>query len=109
MSENKWTPGPWRYRPNEFDDWGVVKASDNFTICQCRRRATQEELSAHRASGTDPYEANARLVSASPAMAEALEELLACAKVRAGNVDPLFSEPIEKAEAALDLARGNSK
>lgn len=70
------TEGPWAYRPDEFDDWGVVKSPPrevgNYepplilrtVLAQMRddRRLDEETLSEHRRAGTDPWEANARLV-----------------------------------------------
>lgn len=72
----KITPGPWEYRPHEFDDWGVVKA-EKFTICQARdpRYMNEDILSQHRKAGTDPWEANARAIASLPALIEAAEPI----------------------------------
>lgn len=74
---DKWTPGPWSYRPELHDDWGTVRAG-NGLICRARDPNVwhESELAAHRENKTDPWEANARLISAAPDMAEALAELL---------------------------------
>lgn len=74
MSETpKFTPGPWTYRPNELDDWGVVK-SGKYVLCQVRDpRLSSDDISDHRNAGTDPYEANACLVAAGPELYAALE------------------------------------
>jgi hypothetical protein len=71
------TDGPWVYRPNKFDDWGFVRgpATDEFGltfICQVKdpARLDDDTLNAHRVSGTDPWEANARLVASAPDLAQ---------------------------------------
>jgi len=108
-----WTPGPWFYRPHELDDWGVVRSADGFVVTQARINCDFETQEAHRASGTDPAEANARLIASSPALAEALEGLLSANIIMLG---PKMSklewtdgaagyEAVRKAEAALRLAR----
>lgn len=68
------TPGPWAYRPDQYDDWGVVKSPperpDGFeydlrcVLAQFRdpKALDDETLSAHRAAKTDPWAANAQLV-----------------------------------------------
>ena len=82
----KFTPGPWAYRPHEHDDWGIVRApvteQGQFMggiICQARDPEALGEttLALHRAHGTDPWEANARLIAAAPGLVEALRKLLA--------------------------------
>jgi hypothetical protein len=78
------TPGPWHYRPNEHDDWGFVRASPDCPdlpggiICQARDPAALDEatLSEHRKAGTDPWEANARLIAAVPDLYDVVERLV---------------------------------
>ena len=67
------TSGPWTYRTGEYDDWGTVRAAPDKDgrsgiICQARDpyKLDQETLSQHRRTKTDPWEANARLISAAP-------------------------------------------
>jgi hypothetical protein len=93
------TPGPWEYRPHEFDDWGTVK-SGRFVICQARDRRciTDEALASHRKAGTDPWESNARLISAAPELLEALEGVVTRCGPR--------SEDGAKARAAIAKAKG---
>lgn len=66
MSE--FTPGPWTYRPKEDDDWGFVRGPIGRLVARAAsgRVLNEDELGAHRRNGTDPYEANARLIAASP-------------------------------------------
>jgi hypothetical protein len=70
----KATPGAWAYRPDKYDDWGVVKSAPTPTehfpegircvLAQVRdnRFLDEEVLNAHRRAGTDPWQANARLI-----------------------------------------------
>jgi len=100
-----WTPGPWFYRPHELDDWGVVRSADGFVVTQARINCDFETQEAHRASGTDPAEANARLIASSPALAEALEQALdSRAPDLAEAAHPGWHA---RARAALALARGD--
>lgn len=108
MSETKHTP--WLYRPNEWDDWGVVRAADGTFVAQaCTfNRMTQVELAQHRTNQTDPAEADARLIAAAPDMLEALTALLA-----RFDDNPELSEliglvEIEHARAVIAKAEGRS-
>ena len=58
------TGGPWLYRPDKHDDWGVVKA-DDFHLCQVRNPNcyTPEQLNEARAAKIDPWEANGRFTA----------------------------------------------
>ena len=63
------TPGPWAYRSQQYDDWGTVRSGpdengDTWTICRARdpRVFGEGQLAAHRAAGTDPWEATARFI-----------------------------------------------
>lgn len=65
------TQGVWRYRPDEHDDWGIVKSpvlSDGFACVLAQFRdpdaLDSETLARHRETKTDPWEANARFVVA---------------------------------------------
>ena len=70
----KATKGPWAYRPDEYDDWGVIKAPPcrpegfeydlRFNLAQFRdpQAISDEVLSQHREAKTDPWRGNAELV-----------------------------------------------
>jgi len=72
----------WIYRPQEHDDWGIVRDADrddcgfHRVICQANYVASPDELTAHRINGTDPAEANARLIAAAPDLLTAGEKAL---------------------------------
>ncbi|WP_158250719.1 hypothetical protein [Novosphingobium sp. HII-3] len=86
------TPGPWAYRPDEYDDWGVVKSPrvpvDGFpdglrcVLAQFRHPESihdEEVLNEHRRAKTDPWQGNAELVTflrnAVPEILEAADQL----------------------------------
>ncbi len=106
MSKTRFTPGPWAYRPHEFDDWGVVK-TDKFTICQARDQNQLDDdiLNQHRRAGTDPWEANARLIAAAPDLYECLEQATAMLRVLVPSDIPL-RETLAYNEKILAKARG---
>lgn len=66
------TPGPWAYRPEPYDDWGMVRSGSGL-ITQARDpRTSYDDLGVHRSAGTDPWGPNARLISLAPDLAAAL-------------------------------------
>jgi hypothetical protein len=72
-------PGLWRYRPDpDHDDWGTVREPDGSIIVLVRGTTIPaSEFDQHRRSGTDPYEANARLIAAAPDLAKEVLRLRA--------------------------------
>jgi hypothetical protein len=103
---NPWTPGPWRYRPNEHDDWGRVVSPDNWTIAYARwsPKISDDDLNVYRNTGVDPAKGNATLISAAPEMAEVLEYLTAYLE-RYGRQD---DEGVVRARALLARIRGDA-
>lgn len=72
------TSGPWSYRPSKHDDWGFVRSSDGHLVAVARDSSIPDDrLEAFRAQGADPYEANARLIAATPDLLEALKQVTA--------------------------------
>lgn len=45
-----------QYRPNKFDDWGVIRHADGSVFATVRRPVSDVDLAAHRSAGTDPYQ-----------------------------------------------------
>lgn len=114
MSETKHTPGPWAYRPQKYDDWGYVRGpeqDDGFQpfICQAKdmRAMDDDVLNEHRRNGTDPWEANARLIAAAPdllAASESMERALLQMMDDPSQADEM--PVVVKARAAIAKARG---
>jgi hypothetical protein len=101
----KHTPGPWAYRPAPWDDWGVVRAGGSF-ICQARDpKVGDPDLDLHRRSGTDPWEANARLIAAAPDLLLAAKAIIYTDE-RGQGVG--YAEAMTALAAAIAKAEGNS-
>lgn len=68
----KATPGPWEYRPDKYDDWGFIRGPEversygraKMVVALSRDGPDEKDHSEHRRDGTDPYEANGRLIVA---------------------------------------------
>jgi len=83
---------PLEYKPDEYDDWGTIRAGKiglhgkRYPLCQTRQPYASDEAKAeHRKSGTDPYEASARLLVEA---LNALPTLLSIAR-RAADVEAI--------------------
>lgn len=76
--------GELKYRPNKFDDWGMIRNADGSMFASVRRPASEEELAQHRVNKTDPYEDLARRLIASyapqPDRSAGLDEAAVCAE-----------------------------
>jgi len=111
-----WTKGPWHYRPDEYDYWGTVKSEigDEINmICQARNpEVNSRDFPTFRDNGIDPYEANGRLISAAPDMAEVLELLLEWDQSSHQGLEAernkarLLKGVLRKARKALSKAKG---
>lgn len=87
----QFTPGPWRHSRDEFEDWGVVRGGPaDLPIAKCFLGYSGAELEVHRLNGTDPLEANARLIAAAPDLLEACKALVKWCET--GDGKPLDSE-----------------
>ncbi len=114
MSDVKHTPGPWVYRPHQFDDWGYVRAqkhNDGFYsfICQAKDpRVTEDDENAARKNMVDPWEANARLIAAAPELLEALVDAFNAFEFEQDRQDFLGRELCERIPAIIAKAKGKT-
>lgn len=79
----KATPGPWAYRPREFDDWGFIRVAQADAegwqpiVALGRAGPVESDHDEHRRNKTDPYGPNAELIVAAinhlPALLDRLE------------------------------------
>lgn len=118
-AQEKATKGPWLYRPNKYDDWGVIKEGNNsigkdhgYFVARAGYGdyLTQEIEHGHRLNKTDPYAPNALFIALSgstnfrqlhdrmKAMEEALREMLD--QIEACQIR---SHPISQNYGALDF------
>ncbi|MDJ0922082.1 MAG: hypothetical protein QNI84_13225 [Henriciella sp.] len=66
----KATRTPWAVRPQEHDDWGIIRPVEpddkglRLSVAQARAVGllSDEQLNEHRQRGTDPYGPNANLI-----------------------------------------------
>lgn len=72
--------GPWHYRPNKHDDWGVVRGRPDdvgfsavIAVARVNYEITNETLAEHRANKTDPCESVGRAIAAIPDMLTEIE------------------------------------
>lgn len=57
------TPGPWRAKPHEFDDWGVIRSPDGLQVALAMDGIRyfggyDDLLNSHRRANTDPTQHN---------------------------------------------------
>lgn len=79
----KATPGPWAYRPREYDDWGFIRVAQADAegwqpiVALGRAGPVESDHDEHRRNKTDPYGPNAELIVAAinhlPALLDRLE------------------------------------
>jgi hypothetical protein len=61
----KATPLPWRYRPEESDDWGFIRGGERSEFgypIVAVGRGSHDDHDEHRRNGTDPYGPNSELI-----------------------------------------------
>ena len=104
-NKTKHTPGPWVYRPNKDDNWGVVRSADGLPVAQACVGRWSKDFDTHRTNNTDPGEANARLIASAPELLAALEAIIdTCNKIDVG-VGPNFERPLYLAIKSVAKAK----
>lgn len=110
---------PLAYRPLEYDDWGVIRRADGRLFARARSDAylSVADADAHRAAGTDPYEAIGRLIVkavnerdeliAAMREAQAVLSQLTAPDMKIGAGDIYFRARAAEVEARAVLARAN--
>lgn len=97
------TSGPWRYRPDPFDDWGIVRGPDDYVVAVARYQTaglTEDQLNQHRRNRTDPAGPDALLiVAARTALPEALDTI----EAQAAEIERLKKERDEAQRDHTDM------
>jgi hypothetical protein len=77
------SPGDWAYRPQELDDWGVVRGGPDqeglrWVVACARAGMPGGDHDSHRRAGTDPYRANGEFIAGAkqdvPFLLDALDD-----------------------------------
>lgn len=99
MEEFKGTPGPWNYHDDE-PDW-VTDSNDNIAVARVTRYNTDASA----------QHANAKLISASPDLLSALQQLLEIYDDHSGKVWTTSSKrrALDNARAVVNKALGETK
>lgn len=111
MSEPKWTPGPWRIRPNTnmvYAPTGrnAYDGDDGYRPLATFQDAT---LSPYADDQNRNREANGHLIVAAPELYEALEQALPFVRAEWETTgDPPDKAILDRCEAALAKARGET-
>ena len=104
--ELKHTPGPWVRDVSHGADWGYIRDGEGRMVAVCGI-PEGEDLLKHRRNGTDPTEANARLIAAAPDLLEALKTMHSLMANGCGELARLsftWREAFDEAEAAIAKA-----
>jgi hypothetical protein len=112
---------PWTYRPEEHDDWGVIRttvATDDgwypiVTQARYDGTPTEDDLARHRRQGTDPAAQNARYIvhaaNLYPELLAALEKIETNARQMAAGNDGMWRVCADEAASAIARARGEAQ
>lgn len=108
MMESKHTPGPWFVPEGPYISGLSVEVQGNDAAVLCPgsggARSYTNTICDVTWSGTDEWEANARLIAAAPDLLDALDAMLDC--YGEYEIDPFQAPVIHQARAAIAKARG---
>lgn len=114
---DRWTPGPWRADgPDMFGDYNILHPADGLAVAAAVGSAYPEEprpvvVIPTNLRSPEEVGANARLISAAPDMAEALNSIARCLAPGHRTMDELIRDQdlaCAIARAALAKARGQA-
>lgn len=98
----KATPGPWYYRPQEYDDWGFIRGGEpgefGLPVVAVGREVQYSDIGhdEHRRAGTDPYGPNSELIAEAITALPALLDLIAA---QASQIEALTTHRDEALDA----------
>jgi len=97
------SPRPWVYRPHKHDDWGFIRSGEHLVaISRDISYPPPKSYDDHRRDGTDPYEANAKLIIAAVNNFERLVKVLKLVDNYVGYVTD--GQKYVRTRAAIDEA-----
>ena len=114
QDQPKNTPGPWVRDVSHGADWGWVRDVEGRMVAVCGIPEGEDSLK-HRRNGTDPTEANARLIAAAPDLLEALKKCVHIIGSSADSPENLWrtddevNEAYNSALAAIAKAEGRGE
>jgi hypothetical protein len=103
---SKHTQGPWAYRPNEHDDWGMLRAADGMPVARSFVEARNDGTRGH--DGPEEIKANGLLIAAAPELLDACKNALAIAASGLSSDRLTREDAMKRIRDAVDKATGGA-